>query len=138
MRPPRVVWRPLRHLRIYRALGVIAIAVMLALSLLPIGGVGPALPHGDKLQHALAYLLLAGGYAQLLEGWRSRAWLAASLLLLGVLVEGLQSLTPWRSAELADLLANSVGITLGLLLTVRRGSRLLEALEQRDGRAGTT
>lgn len=130
-RLPAIDWQPLRHLRIYRALGVVAVAVMLALSLLPLGGVGTALPHGDKLQHALAYLLLTGWFAQLLQGWRARGLLTVGLLGLGVLVEGLQSLTTWRSAELADLLANTCGIALGLLLTAGRGATLLEGLERR-------
>jgi hypothetical protein len=124
-------WRPLRGLRYYRAAGWLAIVAMLLLSTAPLGAVGPTLPHGDKLQHALAYLLLSGGFAQLLDGPRSRMGLAAALFGLGLAVEAIQSLLPWRSAEFADLLANSVGIALGLLLTVGRGGRLLEALEAR-------
>jgi VanZ family protein len=38
------------------------------------------------------------------------------LLAYGALIEVLQSFTPTRSAEWADLLADSAGIALGLLL----------------------
>lgn len=132
MRPgPAIAWRPLRHLAVCRALGLGAIVGMLVLSTLPIGHIGPSVPHADKLQHAVAYLLLTGWYAQLVAGRHGRAGLALGLLVLGVLVEALQSLTSWRSAEIADLLANVTGIALGLLLTIGRGATLLERLERR-------
>ena len=69
----------------------------------------------DKVQHALAYALLA-----LLAGWAllplvsppMRAWRYALIFALGygVLMEALQAwLTSARSGDIADILANAVG-----------------------------
>lgn len=124
-------WRPLRGLPWYRGVGVLVVLLMLGLSTLPIGGVGPALPHADKLQHAMAYLVLTVWFAQLVEE-HARCRLALVLFGIGLTVEVLQSTLPWRSAEIADLLANGSGIALGLLATRGRGARLLEALEARS------
>lgn len=128
-----LTWRPLRRLAWYRGLGVLAVLAMLALSTLPIGSVGPPLPNADKWQHALAYLLLTGWFAQLVEGRSSRLRLALILFGIGFGVEAVQSTLSWRSAEAADLLANGSGILLGLLLTLGPGGRLLERLDARFG-----
>jgi hypothetical protein len=133
VRTPRIEWRPLHGIAGYRAAGLIAILAMLALSTLPLGGGGPSLPYGDKLQHALAYLLMTSWFAQLVDGDDSRSWLASGLFGLGIGVEAVQSLLPWRSAEVADLIANASGIALGLLLTRGQGGRLLERLDARRG-----
>lgn len=94
--------------------GLIALAIVLG-SLLP-GPVVSVVSVWDKLQHALAYgvlaLWLAGLYA------RRRAPLAAAAsFVLGALVELLQgALTATRTADPADLLANSAGIAAALAL----------------------
>jgi VanZ family protein len=69
---------------------------------------------GDKINHLLAFGTL-GVVAAL--AWRRTRWpVAAALLAYGGLIELLQSFTPRRQAEWADLLADAIGIALGLLL----------------------
>ncbi|OYU91320.1 MAG: VanZ family protein [Burkholderiales bacterium PBB5] len=79
----------------------------------------------DKLNHASAFATLA---VVVTLGW-GRRWLRHALLLLayGALIEVLQAMTPTRSAEWADLLADGVGLTTGLLLV----AGLLAATERR-------
>ena len=98
---------------------------------MPLGGNGATPLHANKLLHVLAYLSFSTFFAQLLHGRSSRRLLVLALLGFGVRGEALQSQLLWRTAEFADLLANAVGIALGLLLTAGRGSRLLLALEHR-------
>jgi VanZ family protein len=84
----------------------------------------------DKLEHALGYVVLALYAANLFAQARARraAWLG--LLLFGAAIEGLQALTPWRSADPLDLLANLGGIALGAALgTAGAMSRLLLRLD---------
>ena len=86
---------------------------VLVLSLVP---PGPDMPTTgwDKTNHLFGFVVLT-----LLGCWsypgRYRAVLPA-LLAFGGLIECLQSLTPYRSAEWGDLLADGIGILLGWLL----------------------
>ena len=73
----------------------------------------------DKLNHFVAFASLAvAGYM----GFQRR-WLAVALGLLayGGLIELLQSFTPTRVAEWVDLLADGIGIGLGLVLAAVLG-----------------
>lgn len=91
----------------------------------------PALPGPlvwDKMQHTLAYALLMIWFWQAFQPhWR---W-PLFLLMLGVLLELLQSQSSSRVAELSDILANALGISLGLYLAVATPiGRLLPWLEK--------
>jgi VanZ family protein len=68
----------------------------------------------DKLNHLSAFATLA---VVAVLGRCGAFWrIAVALLAYGGLIEILQSFTPNRDAEWADLLADGVGIALGLLL----------------------
>jgi VanZ family protein len=93
--------------------------LMLLLGLLSWLALTPAPPPEagllwDKLNHlsAFASLAVAGFLA-----FRGRWWqVALGLLAYGGLIEILQTFTPTRVGEWEDLLADAVGIVLGLLL----------------------
>ena len=81
----------------------------------------PQPPHAmdtgwDKLNHALAFgaLALSGRFG--FPGSRLRAFaVAIALIAFGAAIEWLQSYVPTRSSELNDLVADLVGIVVGLL-----------------------
>lgn len=113
-------------------LGAGIIAAITALSLLPISGPDLGIQHADKWQHALAYICLTLYFVQLLPpSARARGLLALLLLAFGIGIELVQSLLPWRSAELADVLANALGIVVGQLLALTPLGCVLERLEAR-------
>jgi len=93
-------------------LGVAAIVI---LSLLP-RDVAPQIGLWDKLQHFLAYALLASagviGYA----GTRRHILLAGGLAILGCLLEAFQRFVPGRDAALGDALANALGVLAGIMV----------------------
>jgi VanZ family protein len=98
--------------RLWRLGGWVGIALTLVLSLGP-----PALDegvrYGDKVSHLVGYAVLMFWWAQLVV---TRRWrLAAAVILFGIVVEGLQGLTPNRQPEVLDALANSCGVLLGWL-----------------------
>jgi len=86
------------------------VMVVLVLSLLP---PGPHLPDTgwDKSNHLLAFSVLAVLGLRSYPG--SPAALLLGLLAYGGLIEGLQSLTPDRFAEWADVVADAAGLFLG-------------------------
>lgn len=80
----------------------------------------------DKVNHALAFAALA--WVAELAAWprRGHRWrIALGLLAWGVLIELVQGQLPTRSAEWGDVLADGVGIAIGLLLALPclRGER---------------
>lgn len=76
----------------------------------------------DKAQHAVGYALLA---LLLMAAQRvTRPWSAGvTVLALGAVIELLQALTPDRTADAADLLADAVGIALACALVAWAASR---------------
>ena len=68
----------------------------------------------DKAQHALAFFGLSG--LGILAYQKTAVKVAISLLLYGALIEVLQWLTGWRSGEVADWVADGMGILIGFTL----------------------
>jgi VanZ family protein len=103
-------------MRILRLLVTLSIVVG---SLLPGGAAAlrelRLLHINDKVEHFGAYLLL-GWLAAWMQS-RTAPWISFLRLVgLGVLLEVLQIFVPGRSCELADALADSGGVLLGLIL----------------------
>ena len=101
----------------------------------------PSLLGWDKAQHLLAYAVLTWWFSQAFPR-RTRSVLA--LLALGVGLEFLQALTPYRMFDYADMGANVLGLVLGLALTTtvlgrtiawgdRRAQHLLDDWRGRRG-----
>ena len=104
-----------RALRLWR---VLLAALMLAICVLAFDPHPPdSLDIGwDKLNHGLAFAVLAPCAALALQGQRWR-WLAAAALAVafGAFIELVQTQIPGRSGEWEDLLADAVGIAAGRL-----------------------
>jgi VanZ family protein len=79
-------------------------------------------PHGDKLGHVAAYSLLTFWFCWLYPAWRARIAYAAGWIAMGVALEFAQDATGYRSFELSDMAANSLGVLLGwgISATLRR------------------
>jgi VanZ family protein len=116
--------------RLWRAAGWLGVVLTLMVSLMP-----PLLKdgsgHADKVVHLAGYAVLMFWWAQLVI--RQRWKLAVAVVLFGVLIEGLQGLTPDRLPDLFDALANSGGVLLGWLV-----ARLLPNLPERISARGNT
>ena len=96
------------------ALYAVAVAVLLYLCLAPEHDL-PKVNLWDKAEHGIAWLVLAGAGLTLFP--RRPATIAGFAFLLGGLVELLQGTLPFgRDADLKDWLADTVGVTLALLI----------------------
>lgn len=108
--------RSLRYLVFWRALGRALIVAMLVVALVPAPSAIGAVPFGDKIGHAVGFIVLVLWYGQIYYRMDDRWRCVAGAVALGGLIELLQALVPYRSADLLDLAADAVGALLGLAL----------------------
>ena len=116
------------------------VLMLLIAALIPIGNETQILlsnytlqVRADYLVHALFYLPLP--VVLLLSGWGRRGgWMPVILLSMAVVVlfETVQMLIPYRTFNINDLIANGIGVFIGLLLFVFFGSRLLKITTSTD------
>lgn len=113
------------------ALGAAIMAWTLWMALRPDPGIALDFPDGDKLLHATTFVCLMGWWGNIFRNRRARGWAALGLLAFGVFIEFSQWLDPPRDADALDVLADAVGIALGLLLLRTPLARVLSGLEGR-------
>ena len=89
---------------------------MVILSLLPQDQTAIQVPFTDKVAHFVTYLILS--FVALLSSKQKHSLftILAVQILIGVCVEGAQSLTPDRTPEFLDIVANSSGVLFGALI----------------------
>jgi VanZ family protein len=107
----------LRRRRLWIALSTVLLAAVFFACLKP--DFGPPAPAGfDKVEHMTAYVLLALWFTGLVS--RGRYWaVGAGLMALGLLIEVLQWLMNLgRSAEALDMLANTLGVGVGIAIAL--------------------
>lgn len=91
------------------ALGWAIVAAIVWLSLAP-APPQVEVAHGDKIGHLVGYGVLMFWFCQL---YRTRIFYAAGFVLMGVGLEFVQGELGYRSYEVADMLANALGVLLG-------------------------
>ena len=102
--------------------------LVLVVSVIPIDVKVPV-SHLDKVVHLCEYLLLAWLLVQAIRATQLSgreylwmAWIYATSY--GWLIEVIQALLPWRSADLADAVSNELGAALRVWLGQRIPTRL--------------
>jgi VanZ family protein len=125
--------RPLPHLALWRWLGRLALAATVVVCLIPLPKSPIHVEGGDKLEHALGWLLITLWYAQLTVTHRALLARACGFVALGAAIELAQSLTGWRSADPADLVANFVGVATGVALGLTPLRAVLARWDRRTG-----
>jgi VanZ family protein len=120
-----------------RAWGLIcllATGAVLALAWLP-SPPGPSLGW-DKANHTAAFAVLSfTGLLAMRERKRPAWWVGGLLMLLGITIELGQALVPSREADWHDVMANTLGIAAGLLVSTALTARL-DRRRQRRGPQG--
>lgn len=119
---------PLRYPWLWRLIGWLLIAGVVAGSLMP-GQAIPQMVSNDKWLHATTYFLLMLWFAGLYRRDR-HVWIALGLLALGVALDLLQGLTTTRSFDLLDIGANAAGILAALLLSYHLLEGWCQRMEQ--------
>jgi VanZ family protein len=118
--------RELKRLRLWLFAGWLAVAVVAVLSLVPLPDFAAVPRGGDKIEHLLTYFVLMLWFAQLSADHATLARRAFALIALGGVIELLQALTPYRSAEWLDFGADALGVLCGFALGRGPAGRWLE------------
>jgi VanZ family protein len=122
---------PLHYSRLWYTLGWLMVAAVILLSISPEVPNLPDVPASDKVEHVAAYMTLMCWFCQLHREPRRRFWVGAGLFALGVGLELVQALLVFRTAELADALADGCGILVGWCAVKTRVGNLLPYLDGR-------
>ena len=106
--------KPLRRRTAWLALWLCGVTVLVVVCLLPTTDL-PKVDLDDKIEHALAFVLLAGSAVQLFERWRALLVVALGLLALGIGIEFAQAaFTTTRAMAAGDVVADAIGIAVGI------------------------
>ena len=115
-----------RYQKLWLAIGYLLVSLVIYLSVTshpPDPGID--VPFFDKISHTLAYFILMGWFAQLYHVKKLRIIYALSFVALGMALEFVQSFDPARMAEFADMVANTSGVIIALLITRMSAFRLI-------------
>ena len=116
--------KSLHFFPLWLSLGIGLVVTVIFLSLMASPPKVVSFTFGDKIGHFLAYAVLMGWFGQIFSGRMALIFFALSFAIMGVSLEYLQGMGPHRQFEYADMVANTIGVVLGLLLTttVLKGS----------------
>jgi VanZ family protein len=115
--------------RVWRTIGFGLVVLVIWLSLTP-QPIEIPVEQGDKLGHIAAYATLMFWFAQLDTHHRMRVAYAIGFVTLGVALEFAQRLTDYRTFELADMVADAVGVLFGWLVSPPRGLNMIGFVER--------
>lgn len=118
----------IRFHRIWLSLGWSLVLFVVYLSLTP-NPITIMDAQGDRVDHVAAYAILMLWFAQLYPRSDHRRMLAGALFALGISLEFGQLLTDTRTFEIADIIADGVGVALGWAVAPPRTVNLLGRLE---------
>lgn len=119
----------LRYHKLWHFLGALQVLLVVYLMLTRITVEVEVISHVDKIAHWTVFSVLMSWYAQLMHSRWSRVFSTACIVILGIGLEYLQALSPYRHFDYADMLANMVGIISGIILMRISGLRYLYWLE---------
>ena len=118
----------LRYRSLWLVMGWALVLAIVYFSLAP-QPVSIPVEHGDKIGHLAAYAGVMLWFAQLYSGNTARLLLAGGFTALGIGLEFAQLFTATRTFELADMVADGIGVAGGWLVAPPRTINILRRLE---------
>lgn len=116
----------LRYRGVWLALGWVWVTVIYILCLMPSPPEPLTFPYADKVEHLLTFAFLMGWFGQFNRRLLAALW----LVLMGISIEVLQGMGGVRMFELNDMVADALGVGLGLVLLKTPLSRTMHGIEQ--------
>ncbi len=124
--------RELKRKKFWWALAWGLLALVFMLSLVPMPAPAIDVPRGfDKFEHIFAYATLSAYFGQLCSRFGLHLRYAFGLFCMGALLEVLQGLTGYRSPDVYDLGANSMGVLAGLCICLTPLRTVIARLDAR-------
>ncbi|MBP7157970.1 MAG: VanZ family protein [Thermomonas sp.] len=124
--------KPFRRPLLWAGLWVLAVAVVVVASLVPVSGLPDVPKNFDKVEHFVAYAALAAGAVQLFARRLSWGFVCVLLVLMGIGLEHLQAqMALGRMLDRVDALANTVGVLAGLATAFTPWRDALLQIDQR-------
>ena len=107
----------LRYFKLWLTIGYALMALIIYMSLTskPVE-IDLDFPYMDKLFHVLAYFSLMGWFAQMFHAQAQRTAFAVAFVMMGVILEYMQSFDPARYYEVDDMIANVLGVAIAVFL----------------------
>ena len=107
--------KPFKRPLLWAGLWMLAVAVVVVASLIPVSEIPDVPKNFDKVEHFVAYALLSAGAVQLFTRRLSWGFVCVLLVLMGIGLEHLQAqMALGRMLDRADALANAFGVLVGL------------------------
>ena len=121
----------LRYRGLWLLIGYLLIVLVVYLSLVssPIE-IDTRLPYQDKLFHTFAYFTLTFWFMQIYHIRQHVLFWLIFFLCLGFFMEYLQSFDAGRQSEFGDMLANTLGVLLALVMSRTRMKFMLAGFER--------
>jgi VanZ family protein len=114
---------------------IIAIIVTLSilyLSLVKMPSYHVGIAHLDKLQHCFAYFILTSSWLLVFYKKNKKHLIVGCCILFGIIIEVLQNkLTAYRTGDYLDIIANSTGVFLALLI-LNQINKKIEVKRRKD------
>ncbi len=121
--------RPLRYPKLWQSIGYAMMLIVLISMIMPTPQLELQVNYADKWVHVLVFAALGAWAAQIYTPspalWRAGIGLVA----FGASTELIQALIPWRSGDILDFLADSVGVGLGLAIAPTMLGRSVQRFE---------
>lgn len=99
-------------------MGWLMVFAVIVLSLVPISGAMPEVKNGDKIGHFIAYFSLMVWFSWLYPKPWVRNLYAIAFIVLGGMMEVLQSMTAYRMGDIEDFHVNTIGVIVGFVFAV--------------------
>lgn len=103
----------LRYIKLWHYLGAIQVITLIYLMWTSVP-VNVEVSHIDKLVHWLLFVILMSWYIQITRQGHGRSLSIIFITLLGIGLEYMQALSPYRHFDYFDMLANLLGIVSGI------------------------
>ena len=121
--------RRLRHISVWRSIGYLITLSIVVLSLIPDPERITPFSFSDKFLHVLAYAFSMFWFGLCFK--RDKLLIiGAGLIILGIVLEVIQGKPGYRTMSLYDIIANCLGVFIGLILSFSPVSRSLQYIEK--------
>ena len=119
----------MRHSRLWVIAGLLLVGTIIWLSVTP-NPPDPGFDQGDKLEHMLAYGTLMFWFSELYPAARIRVLLAIGFIAMGVGLEFVQRALAYRTYDVLDMLANTIGVFAGWAAARACGPNVFARIER--------